>query len=76
MLNVSGGKFDLLQVWDGSKYINVADMLSALPELEDQIEADEARLQVLEDKVAALEAKLEDLGQVKAPLFIAVPPFF
>ena len=55
MLNIQGGRYDLLQVWDGNKYVNVADQLNSLEGLEDQIEADEGRLQALEDKVAVLE---------------------
>ena len=61
MFNIQGGRYDLLQVWDGNKYVNIADQLESLEGLEDQIEADEIRLQELEEKVAALEAKLETL---------------
>ena len=50
-----GGRFGQLQVWDGTKYIDVADMLSALPGLESEIEADKARLTALEDEGAALQ---------------------
>ena len=65
MFNVNGGRFDTLQVWDGTKYIDVADMLSALPGLESEIDADKARLTALEDEVAALQDKLESLDQEK-----------
>ena len=67
MLNVNGGKFDLLQVWNGSEYINVADALSGLAGLENQVLADQARIDALEVKVAALDNE-------KAPLFVAVEP--
>ena len=66
MLNVSGGRYDVLEVWDGTQYVNVAEALGSLAGLEGQIEADEARLEALEDKVGALEAKLESLDQVKS----------
>ena len=71
LLNVNGGKFDLLQVWDGSKYVSVADMLK---EQEDQVESDEGRLQVLEGKVAALEDKVTSLDETKATKFVAISP--
>ena len=74
MFNVNGGRFDTLQAWGGTKYIDVADMLSALPGLESEIEADKARLTALEDEVAALQDKLEIIDQEKAPLFVAVEP--
>ena len=74
MFNVNGGRFDRLQVWDGTKYIGVADTLSVLPGLQSEIEAGKARLTALEDEVAALQDKLERLDQEKAPLFVAVEP--
>ena len=61
-------------MWDGTKYIGVADMLSVLPGLESEIEPDKARLTALEDEVAALQDKLETLDQEKAPLSVAVEP--
>ena len=67
MFNVSAGRYDVLEVWDGTRYVNVADMLETLAGLENQIEADEARIQ-------ALEAKVESLDEEKAPLFVAVEP--
>ena len=67
LLNVSGGRYDLLEVWDGTKYINVAEALSSLPGLENQIQVDQARID-------ALEAKVESLDEEKAPLFVAVEP--
>ena len=74
MFNVNGGRFDRLQVWDGTKYIDVADMLSTLPGLESEIEADKARLTALEAEVASLQDKVESLDNEKAPLFVAVEP--
>ena len=74
MFNVNGGRFDQLRVWDGTKYIDVADMLSALPGLESELEDDKDRLAALEDEVAALQDKLESLDEEKAPLFVAVEP--
>ena len=56
-----------MEVWDGSKYVNVAEALSGLAGLEGQIGAGEARIQAPEDKVASLDEE-------KAPLFVAVEP--
>ena len=64
----------MLEVWDGSRYVNVAEALGSLAGLEDQIEADESRLTALEATVVDLEDKLTVLDQEKAPLFVAVPP--
>ena len=41
--------FDLLEAWDGSKYINVATVLNALAGLPDLIAADETHIVALED---------------------------
>ena len=38
MLNVSGGRYDVLEVWDGTQYVNVAGALGSLAGLEGQIE--------------------------------------
>ena len=76
MLNVSGGRYDVLEVWDGSKYVNVAEALASLADLESQIESDESRLTALEATVADLEDKLTALDQEKAPLFVSVPPLY
>ena len=69
MLNVNGGKFDLLQVFDPetNSYVNVADLLTSLANLEGQIQDDNTRIQ-------ALESKVESLDQEKAPLFVVVEP--
>ena len=76
LLNVNGGRFDVLHVFDPSsgKYVDGIDIIGRLPGLEDQIEADEAKLQALEDRVTALESKFEALDQKEAPLFVAVEP--
>ena len=50
MFNVSGGRYDLLEVWDGTKYISVAAALNALAGLPDQIADDETRIDALEIK--------------------------
>ena len=50
MFNVSGGRYDLLEVWDGTKYVNVAVALNALAGLPDQIADDETRIDALEIK--------------------------
>ena len=50
LFNVSGGRYDLLEVWNGVAYINVADALSSLVGLPDQIAGDEARIDALEVK--------------------------
>ena len=50
MLNVNNGRFDLFEVWDGPKYINVAAALNALAGLPDQIADDESRIDALEEK--------------------------
>ena len=54
-----------MEVWDGTRYINVAEALSSLPE--NQIQDDQARID-------ALESKVESLDEEKAPLFVAVEP--
>ena len=69
MFNVSGSWKDVLEVWDGSKYLGVAEALNGLAGLPDHIEANEARIQALEDKA-------ESLDQDKAQTFIDVPPLF
>ena len=55
LFNASGGRYDLLEVWNGVAYINVADALNSLVVLPDQIASDEARIQTLEDKTQSLE---------------------
>ena len=50
MLNTTYGKFDLLEVWDGATYINVAAALNATAGLPDQIADDEARIDALDVK--------------------------
>ena len=67
LFNVSGDRYDLLEVWNGVAYINVADALNSLVVLPDQIASDEARIQTLEDKTQSLEDN-------KAEQFIAIIP--
>ena len=50
MFNVSGGRYDLLEVWDGTKYINVAEALSVVAGLPDRLADDETRIDALEIK--------------------------
>ena len=50
MFNVSGGRYDLLEVWDGTQYLNVAEALSAVVGLPDQLAEDETRIDALEIK--------------------------
>ena len=69
MFNVSDGEFDLLEVWDGSKYINVAAALNTLAGLPDRIADDETRID-------ALEAKQDILDNTKADKFVAQSPLF
>ena len=54
MLNVSGGRYVALQVWSGTKYINIAEALSGLSGLDNQIEADDTRIAALEDNIMSL----------------------
>ena len=67
MLGVNGGRFDVPEVWDVSKYIDVAEALGALAGVGNQIEVDEARIQALEDKLEALDGD-------KATKFVAISP--
>ena len=69
MLGLQTARFDLLEVWDPltSVYINVAEALNQLAPLEDQIAADDARIQALEDKT-------ESLDERKADKFVAIAP--
>ena len=69
MFNVSGGRYDLLEVWNGVAYVNVADALNSLAGIPDQIAADETRIQALEDKS-------QSLDENKAPRFVAVSPLY
>ena len=41
LFNVSGGRYDLLEVWNGTEYINVADALNLLAGVPDQIASDD-----------------------------------
>lgn len=47
LFNVSRCRYDLLEVWNGVAYINVADALDSLVVLPDQIASDESRIQTL-----------------------------
>ena len=69
MFNVSDGRFDKLEVWDGAKYVNVAVALNTLAGLSDLIAADDAR-------ITALETKQETLDNTKADKFVAQSPLF
>ena len=71
LLNVNGGRFDVVQAFDPSsgKYVDVIDIIGRLPGLEDQIEADEAKLQASGNRVTALESNLVSLDQGKDLLF-------
>ena len=69
MFNSSDGRFDKLEVWDGTKYVNVATVLNALAGLPDLIAADETR-------IVALETKTETLDNTKADKCVAQSPLF
>ena len=69
MFNVSDGRFDKLEIWDGVRYINVMTALNAVAGLPDQIADDEARID-------ALEAKQENLDNNKADKFVAQSPLY
>ena len=69
MFNVSAGKYDRLEVWDGSRYIDVAEALIALAGMPELIAADDTR-------ISALEAKQEILDNTKADKFVAQSPLF
>ena len=69
MLGLQTARFDVLEVWDpiNSTYINVIDVITQIPPLQGEIEADDVRIQALEDKVQALDEQ-------KAAKFVAVNP--
>ena len=74
LLSVRGGCYDVLEVWDGDEYVNVANMLSNLADLEGHIELDEDRHQTLEDEVATLKDKVATLTEEEVPKLIASSP--
>ena len=63
------GRYDILAVWNGIAYINVADVLNSLAGIPDQIATDETMIQTLEDKT-------QSLGENKAETCVAVSPLF
>ena len=72
MFNVSSAKYDKLEVWDGTRYINVVTALNALAGLPDQIAGDEARIDALEVKQGDLDNDIQE----KADNFVAQSPLY
>ena len=70
MFNVQGGRYDLWEVWDGAKYINVTAALNSLAGIPDQIATDETRIQTLEDKTQSLDENKADTFVVVSQLFM------
>ena len=69
MMNTSDGKFDKLEVWNGTEYVNIAVAMNTLAGLSDLVAADETR-------IVALETKTETLDNTKADKFVAQSPLF